>query len=102
MVFAYNRRFLWSYCCNLFKPSPAMPDPAANREHEEARWNPDRETVELATAGATKVLGSEHSATRALARAAVTMAMADLWRARLAVKTLSRDQREAIAAAAED
>ena len=27
---------------------------------------------------------------------------ADLWRARLAVKTLRRDQREAIAAAAED
>ena len=44
MVFAYNRRFLWSYCCNLFKPSPAMPDPAANREHEHARRHPDRET----------------------------------------------------------
>ena len=79
---------------------PTMPDPAANREHGEARWNPDRETLERTTAGATKVLGPEHSATRALARAAVTMAMADLWRARLAVKTLSRDQREAIAEAA--
>ena len=32
----------------------------------------------------------------------VTMAPADLWHARLAVKTLRLDQREAIAAAAED
>ncbi len=30
------------------------------------------------------------------------MAKADLWRARLAVKTLRRDQREAIAEVAED
>jgi hypothetical protein len=30
------------------------------------------------------------------------MAKADLWRARLAVKTLRRDQREAIAAATEN
>ncbi len=31
------------------------------------------------------------------AAAAITMAPADLWKARLAVKTLRRDQREAIA-----
>ena len=36
-----------------------------------------------------------------LAKAATTMDKADLWRARLAVKTLRRDQREAIAEAAE-
>ena len=66
------------------------------------RGYPDQDTLALAAAGATKVLGPEHSATRALARAAVTMAMADLWRARLAVKTLRRDQREAIAEAGED
>ena len=35
--------------------------------------------------------------TKALARASITMAKADLWRARLAVKALRRDQREAIA-----
>ncbi len=35
--------------------------------------------------------------TKALARASITMAKPDLWRARLAVKTLRRDQREAIA-----
>ncbi len=58
--------------------------------------------MELAAAGAAKVLGPAHSATMALARASITMAKVDLWRARLTVKTLRRDQREAIAAAAED
>ena len=43
-----------------------------------------------------------HSVTRALAKASITMAKVDLWRARLAVKTLRRDQREAIAAATEN
>ena len=38
----------------------------------------------------------------ALARAAVTMAKADLWRARLAMKTLRLDQHRAIAEAAEE
>ncbi len=46
-------------------------------------------------------MGVSHSATKAFARAAGTMAPADLWRARLAVKTLRRDQREAIAEAGE-
>ncbi len=35
----------------------------------------------------------------ALAKASITMAKADLWQARLAVKTLRRDQREVIAEA---
>ncbi len=70
---------------------------AADREHDEARRHPERETLELATAGAAQVLGVDHSATKALARASITMAKADLWRARLAVKTLRRDQRAAIA-----
>ncbi len=47
------------------------------------------------------MLGADHSVTRALARASITMAKADLWQARLAVKTLRRDQREAIAEAGE-
>ncbi len=64
-----------------------------------ARRHPERETLELAAAGAAKVLGPDHGVTKALARASITMAMADLWRARLALKTLRRDQREAIAAA---
>ncbi len=42
-------------------------------------------------------MGASHSATKAFARAAVTMAPADLWQVRLAVKTLRRDKREAIA-----
>ncbi len=82
-------------------PFPTMPDPAAEREHEEARRHPERETLELAAAGAAKVLGPDHSVTRALARASIAMAKVDLWRARLGLKTLRRDQREAIAEAAE-
>ncbi len=37
----------------------------------------------------------------ALAKASITMDKADLWWARLALKTLRRDQREAIAEAGE-
>ncbi len=47
------------------------------------------------------MLGLDHGVTKALAKASITMDKADLWRARLAVKTLRLDQREAIAAAAE-
>ncbi len=82
-------------------PFPTMPSPAADRERDEAHRHPERETLELATAGAAKVLGADHSVTQALAKASITMAKADLWRARLAVKTLRRDQREAIAEAGE-
>ncbi len=56
----------------------------------------------MAAAGATKVLGHNHSATRALAKASITMTTADLWQARLALKTLRLDQREAIAVAADE
>ncbi len=82
-------------------PFPAMPDPAADREREEARRNPDRDTLELAAAGAAWTLGPDHSATKALTRASITMAKVDLWHARLALRTLRLDQREAIAEAAE-
>ncbi len=82
-------------------PFPTMPSSAADRAHEDARLHPERETLELATAGAAQVLGPHHSVTKALAKAAITMATVDLWRARLAMKTLRRDQREAIAAAGE-
>ncbi len=81
---------------------PAMPDPAAERERDEARRHPERETLLLAAAGAAKVLGLEHGVTRALAKASITMGHVDLWHARLAVKTLRRDQREAIAEVGED
>ena len=46
-------------------------------------------------------LGPDHSATKALARASITMTKVDLWHARLALRTLRLDQREAIAEAAE-
>ncbi len=66
-----------------------------------------RNVIIVATAaapatGAATVLGPDHSATRAFARAAATMDRVDLWRARLALKTLRRDQRQAIAEAVED
>ncbi len=48
------------------------------------------------------MLGVDHGVTKALAKAAVTMDRVALWHARLAVKTLRRDQREAIAAATEE
>ncbi len=85
---------------------PAMsilpfPGPATERERDEARQNPDRETLELAAQGAAKVIGADHGVTMAFAKAARTMAPADLWLARIAIKTLRRDQREAIAEAAE-
>ena len=47
--------------------------------------------------GAAQVLGPDHGVTEALAKAAITMDKVDLWRARLAVKTLRQDQRAAIA-----
>ncbi len=81
---------------------PTMPDPAVDRERDEARRHPERETLELAAAGAAQVLGVEHGVTKALAKASITMDRVDLWHARLAVKTLRRDQREAIAATTEN
>jgi hypothetical protein len=47
------------------------------------------------------VLGHDHGVIQALARASTTMAKVDLWHARLAIKTLRKDQREAIAGVAE-
>ncbi len=84
-------------------PFPFAPDPDAlsEREDEEARQHPERETLELAAAGAAQVLGPDHGVTQALAKASITMAKVDLWHARLGLKTLRRDQREAIAEAAE-
>ena len=46
------------------------PDSLTDREREQARQHPERETLVLAAAGAAKVLGARHSATRAFARAA--------------------------------
>ena len=67
-------------------PFPTMPDPVADREDEYARQHPERETLELDTAGAAKVLGARHSATRAFVKAAATMDRVNLWRARLAFR----------------
>ena len=85
----------------LFPIIPS-PDDLAAHEREDARWNLDRETLLLAGDGAAKVLGEQHSATKAFAKAATTMDRVDLWRARFAMKTLSKERRVAIAEAVED
>ena len=77
------------------------PDRPTAEDREQARRRPERETLELAAAGAAKALGPAHGVTKAFAQAAVTMAKVDLWHARLALRTLRKDQRRAIAAAAE-
>ncbi len=87
----------------LFQPLPSpAAEAAADRAREFEREHPERETLLLAAAGAAKVLGARHSATKAFAQASTTMAKVDLWHARLAMKTLRRDQRRAIAEAAEE
>ena len=93
-------------------PFAPLPDPAVDRQRDHDRRHPERETLELAAAGAarvlgvdhgvTKALGVDHGVTKALAKASITMDRVDLWNARLAVKTLRKDQREAIAEATED
>ena len=49
------------------------PDHLSDREREAARWHAERETLLLAAAGAARVLGPDHSATLAFAKAARTM-----------------------------
>ena len=82
-------------------PFAPLPDPAVDRQRDHDRRHPERDTLELAAAGAARVLGPDHSVTRALAKASITMAKADIWNARLGLKTLRRDQRRAIAEAGE-
>ncbi len=62
------------------KPSLANVVLTGRLSRTAARRHPERETLELAAAGAAKVLGPEYSVTKALARAATTMAKVDLWR----------------------
>ncbi len=78
-------------------PFSTMPDPGAERERERDRdhdrRHPERDTLLLAAAGAAQVLGVAHSVTKALAKASITMDKADMWRARLEVKTLRIEHR---------
>ncbi len=59
-------------------PFAPLPDPAVGRQRDHDRRHPERETLELAAAGAAKVLGHDHGVTMAFAKAARTMAPADL------------------------
>ncbi len=61
-------------------PFLPLPSAATDRAHEQARRHPERETLELAAAGAAQVLGPDHSVTQALAKASITMTKVDLWR----------------------
>jgi hypothetical protein len=71
------------------------------RAETQQNLHPEPETLILVAGGAAKVLGPNHTATRAFAKAARSMDRVDLWRARLAAKRLRKYQREAIAAAVE-
>ena len=51
---------------DLFTPDP---DRLTDREREQARWHPEKETLALAAAGAALVLGEQHSATKTFAKA---------------------------------
>ncbi len=90
-----NRNLLY------FPAMPSLLDSIFDRERDEAHWPPEQETLELAARGAAQVLGRDHRVTTAFAKAAETMDTADLWWARLALRTLRQGQREAIAEAVE-
>ena len=70
----------------MLSPLIPSPDDLSDREREEARWHPEQETLALAATGAAKVLGPDHNATKAFAKAAATMGRGDLWHARQAMK----------------
>ncbi len=93
----------WHKVAMFLQKYLAILDPlgAQEAEREAERLHPERETLLLAAAGAARVLGPDHSATKAFAKAAASMDKVALWHARLAMKTLRRDQRAAIAAAAD-
>ena len=55
-------------------PILPMPGAAVEALHEHARRHPERETLELAAAGAARVLGPDHGITMALARASIAAA----------------------------
>ena len=66
---------------------------AQEAERETERLHPERETLLLAAAGAAKVLGPDHTATRAFAKAAASMDRVDLWHARLTLLALPLEPR---------
>ncbi len=54
-------------------PFAPLHDPAVERQRDHDRRHLERETLELAAAGAARVLVVDHGVTRALARASITM-----------------------------
>ena len=66
----------------LIKAGPA----ALPAFHRSPRVTGDDGGAVLATASAAQVLGPDHGVTKALAKASITMAKADLWQARLPLR----------------
>ena len=58
---------------------------------------PDLDTAKLMLGATAVILGQDHAATLALARAVTTRKPADIERSRLAPRTIPRDQRRALA-----
>jgi hypothetical protein len=77
----------------MLDPFAPDPDRLTDYEREQARQHPERETLELAVVGAAKVLGPDHRATRALAKASITMDRVDPWHARLVLGTPRKSAR---------
>ena len=63
---------------------------------------PDLEDAKLMLGAAAIVLGQDHAATLALAKAVTTRKLADIETSRLALLATSQDQRSAIAAVVEE
>ncbi len=49
----------------IFSTPPSAAEAAADSEHKDARRNPDSDILLMAAAGAARVLGPDHSATKA-------------------------------------
>lgn len=83
-------------------PAPA-PFPSRPTVREEGMTElPDLDDAKLILGAAAIVLGENHTATMALARAVTTRKPEDIERSRLALRTIHRDRRPAIAAVAEE
>ncbi len=71
---------------------------SASRWHKRPMSDlPDLEDAKLMLGAAAVILGEDHAATLALARAVTTRKPADIKRSRLSLRAIPRNQREAIA-----
>ncbi len=90
LVAPLRRGFLLTPHDSTFPPCPSRPCQAPPLTECASKT---ADTLLMAASCAAQVLGPDHGATKVLAKAAVTMAKADRWKARLAVKTLRIEPR---------